>query len=48
MADGAAGMGGDVHILYGLSKDLGVAGWRVGYGDAGFFVCVCGFPVLGL
>ncbi|CAM9832325.1 unnamed protein product [Ectocarpus sp. 4 AP-2014] len=30
MADGAAGMGGDVHVLYGLSKDLGVAGWRVG------------------
>lgn len=36
MADGAAGMGGDVHVLYGLSKDLGVAGWRVGSGDAGF------------
>lgn len=24
------GLGEDVHILYGLSKDLGVAGWRVG------------------
>ncbi|CAN0384143.1 unnamed protein product, partial [Laminaria digitata] len=24
------GMGNDVHIMYGLSKDLGVAGWRVG------------------
>eukprot|EP00752_Nemacystus_decipiens_P004326 g3951.t1 len=28
--DGIVGMGNDVHVLYGLSKDLGVAGWRVG------------------
>lgn len=27
--DGVVGMGNDVHVLYGLSKDLGVAGWRV-------------------
>lgn len=27
--DGMVGMGNDVHVLYGLSKDLGVAGWRV-------------------
>lgn len=26
------GMGSDVHVLYGLSKDLGVAGWRVSCG----------------
>ncbi|CAN0075967.1 unnamed protein product, partial [Scytosiphon promiscuus] len=29
-AGGPQGLGDDVHILYGLSKDLGVAGWRVG------------------
>ncbi|CAN0092187.1 unnamed protein product, partial [Hapterophycus canaliculatus] len=33
MANGASGegqgLGDDVHILYGLAKDLGVAGWRV-------------------
>lgn len=37
--DGMVGMGNDVHVLYGLSKDLGVAGWRVSW-SAGLCLAV--------
>lgn len=45
MANGSAdvgqGLGDDVHILYGLSKDLGVAGWRVSKRRTSTLSCAC-------